>query len=271
VRLTCASCGTITSRSRWVWLSIRPGRRVAAPRSTTWTPAAAFARTCAGAPICVILPFSTSTAAGASAFPVRGSISRAAVTRVADAEDCAPAGTAASSRRSRCTSEEVRIPGERRCQSYGHCSSIYLWCSKYEAHASFQGGGPNPRAVLEARDVLGTRDPRQPAGRGTRRLHDSADAGLPARAGRGAAQVQDERDRAAFRAGNRPARVPQRAGARPAGALRRLATAARLKPARDGYHYAQRSKGPSGGAASGGREARARQGACLMHEHIAPA
>src|ERR1700730_4027449 len=87
-RAISASGGTITSRSKCVWLSIKPGSKVACPRSMVLTPSAC-ACTCVGEPTSLILPFSIRTAAGESTFPVLGSSRWPAFTRVTGAGDWA--------------------------------------------------------------------------------------------------------------------------------------------------------------------------------------
>jgi hypothetical protein len=88
-RVLSSSVGTVTSRSKCVWLSISPGSKVAPPKSTVRKPAGACACTCAGEPTSLILPSSISTAAGESTFPVRGSSRRPALTRVTGADEWA--------------------------------------------------------------------------------------------------------------------------------------------------------------------------------------
>src|SRR5580658_2822621 len=93
-------------------------------------------------------------------------------------------------------------------------SSIYLERSKYEWHAPFESGDPDPRAVLETGHLFGTGDPRQLAGRRTRGVHHSADAGVSAGAEGRVTPGQEDRERSVIRAGDRPERVSQRPGAR---------------------------------------------------------
>jgi hypothetical protein len=84
------------SRNKCVWLSIKPGNKVALPKSILF--ALAGALTSEGDPTCLILLPSISTAAGLNMFPLRGSSSRAAFTRVTGAGDCASEGATAKAR-----------------------------------------------------------------------------------------------------------------------------------------------------------------------------
>src|SRR4029077_25934 len=105
-----------------------------------------------------------------------------------------------------------RVPDLRRAgldESNGYCSRLAGERRRYGSSTTFQSRGPNPGAVLEARHLLGARDPREPTRGRTRRLYDRTDARLQARGERRSAEGQEDRKRAALRAGDRPERAPE--------------------------------------------------------------